>query len=167
MRSTFRAGRLAAIACTPSILHGLRCTASLSQSTSNRPFPTAQGSQGRRLNAHQVTFLLVFFVLGRYLPCLNIHPSSKLHFLARSAHLTSGNQAVVSCRPTKHRGPTSLAVSAAAAAVVAPAPTYDVSSHSKEHLTIGTIGHVDHGKTTLTAAITRVQPAEILCTVKL
>jgi len=27
---------------------------------------------------------------------------------------------------------------------------------SKEHVNIGTIGHVDHGKTTLTAAITTV-----------
>ena len=27
---------------------------------------------------------------------------------------------------------------------------------SKPHLNIGTIGHVDHGKTTLTAAITHV-----------
>ena len=27
---------------------------------------------------------------------------------------------------------------------------------SKPHLNIGTIGHVDHGKTTLTAAITTV-----------
>ncbi|MCX7739065.1 MAG: GTP-binding protein, partial [Hydrogenothermaceae bacterium] len=27
----------------------------------------------------------------------------------------------------------------------------------KEHLNVGTIGHVDHGKTTLTAAITYVQ----------
>ena len=27
---------------------------------------------------------------------------------------------------------------------------------SKPHVNIGTIGHVDHGKTTLTAAITRV-----------
>ncbi|EIE23346.1 translation elongation factor, mitochondrial [Coccomyxa subellipsoidea C-169] len=43
---------------------------------------------------------------------------------------------------------------------VAPVPAYDVSSHSKEHLTIGTIGHVDHGKTTLTAAITRVLAEE-------
>ncbi len=31
--------------------------------------------------------------------------------------------------------------------------TYD---RSKPHLNIGTIGHVDHGKTTLTAAITKV-----------
>ena len=34
--------------------------------------------------------------------------------------------------------------------------TYDINSRTKEHLNIGTIGHVDHGKTTLTAAITRV-----------
>ena len=27
---------------------------------------------------------------------------------------------------------------------------------SKPHLNIGTVGHVDHGKTTLTAAITKV-----------
>ena len=30
---------------------------------------------------------------------------------------------------------------------------------TKPHLNIGTIGHVDHGKTTLTAAITRVLAA--------
>jgi elongation factor Tu len=29
-------------------------------------------------------------------------------------------------------------------------------SRSKPHMNIGTIGHVDHGKTTLTAAITKV-----------
>ena len=29
-------------------------------------------------------------------------------------------------------------------------------SRNKPHVNIGTIGHVDHGKTTLTAAITRV-----------
>ena len=34
--------------------------------------------------------------------------------------------------------------------------SYDINSRSKEHLNIGTIGHVDHGKTTLTAAITKV-----------
>ena len=27
---------------------------------------------------------------------------------------------------------------------------------SKPHMNIGTIGHIDHGKTTLTAAITKV-----------
>src|SRR5699024_2354718 len=30
------------------------------------------------------------------------------------------------------------------------------NDHSKEHVNIGKIGHVDHGKTTLTAAITKV-----------
>lgn len=34
--------------------------------------------------------------------------------------------------------------------------SYDINSRSKPHLNIGTIGHVDHGKTTLTAAITKV-----------
>lgn len=31
-----------------------------------------------------------------------------------------------------------------------------VFNRTKPHLNIGTIGHVDHGKTTLTAAITKV-----------
>ncbi|MCS6831530.1 MAG: GTP-binding protein, partial [bacterium] len=31
---------------------------------------------------------------------------------------------------------------------------------TKPHVNIGTIGHVDHGKTTLTAAITRVLAKE-------
>lgn len=30
------------------------------------------------------------------------------------------------------------------------------STDSKKHVNVGTIGHVDHGKTTLTAAITKV-----------
>ncbi len=34
---------------------------------------------------------------------------------------------------------------------------------SKPHLNVGTIGHVDHGKTTLTAAITRVQSLKGYC----
>ena len=37
---------------------------------------------------------------------------------------------------------------------------YDINTRSKAHLNIGTIGHVDHGKTTLTAAITKVRPIE-------
>jgi elongation factor Tu len=32
---------------------------------------------------------------------------------------------------------------------------YDINTRSKPHLNVGTIGHVDHGKTTLTAAITK------------
>ena len=42
---------------------------------------------------------------------------------------------------------------ALAAATRAPLSTYQ---RTKPHVNIGTIGHVDHGKTTLTAAITRV-----------
>lgn len=42
----------------------------------------------------------------------------------------------------------------------APAEAYDINSRTKPHLNIGTIGHVDHGKTTLTAAITKACDAE-------
>ena len=34
---------------------------------------------------------------------------------------------------------------------------------NKPHVNIGTIGHVDHGKTTLTAAITEVSVEEGFC----
>ena len=37
---------------------------------------------------------------------------------------------------------------------------------SKPHVNIGTIGHVDHGKTTLTSAITMVLNKKGLCEVK-
>eukprot|EP00443_Scrippsiella_acuminata_P023626 CAMPEP_0115206284 /NCGR_PEP_ID=MMETSP0270-20121206/20124_1 /TAXON_ID=71861 /ORGANISM="Scrippsiella trochoidea, Strain CCMP3099" /LENGTH=425 /DNA_ID=CAMNT_0002619847 /DNA_START=98 /DNA_END=1375 /DNA_ORIENTATION=- len=64
--------------------------------------------------------------------------------------------------------PSSLVAMAAlrtAARVAAPARrcgaarTFAVGAYSRDkpHLNIGTIGHVDHGKTTLTAAITKVQ----------
>jgi len=33
-------------------------------------------------------------------------------------------------------------------------------SRTKPHLNVGTIGHVDHGKTTLTAALTKVLSAK-------
>jgi elongation factor Tu len=39
---------------------------------------------------------------------------------------------------------------------------YDLNSRAKPHLNVGTIGHVDHGKTTLTAAITKVRGARDL-----
>ncbi len=39
----------------------------------------------------------------------------------------------------------------------APAEAYDINSRTKPHLNVGTIGHVDHGKTTLTAAITKAR----------
>jgi len=37
---------------------------------------------------------------------------------------------------------------------------------SKPHVNVGTIGHIDHGKTTLTAAITRVLSEKGLCEIK-
>jgi len=37
---------------------------------------------------------------------------------------------------------------------------------NKEHVNVGTIGHIDHGKTTLTAAILAVQSAKGLATPK-
>ncbi|MDX1682667.1 MAG: elongation factor Tu, partial [Phycisphaeraceae bacterium] len=42
----------------------------------------------------------------------------------------------------------------------------DVFERTKPHINVGTIGHVDHGKTTLTAAITAVQGAKGLATMK-
>ena len=36
----------------------------------------------------------------------------------------------------------------------------EVFQRTKPHVNVGTIGHVDHGKTTLTAAITTVQGAK-------
>jgi len=41
-------------------------------------------------------------------------------------------------------------------AAAARAFCYDINTRSKPHVNVGTIGHVDHGKTTLTAAITKV-----------
>ena len=43
-----------------------------------------------------------------------------------------------------------------AASAVAAAANFSTYDRSKPHMNIGTIGHVDHGKTTLTAAITKV-----------
>lgn len=42
----------------------------------------------------------------------------------------------------------------------------EVFSRTKPHVNVGTIGHVDHGKTTLTAAITSVQAAKGLAKFK-
>jgi len=44
--------------------------------------------------------------------------------------------------------------------------TKEVYKRTKPHLNIGTIGHVDHGKTTLTAAITKVLSEKKLATYK-
>jgi len=42
----------------------------------------------------------------------------------------------------------------------------EVFKREKEHINIGTIGHVDHGKTTLTAAITMVLAKKGFCEIK-
>jgi len=39
-------------------------------------------------------------------------------------------------------------------------------NRDKDHVNIGTIGHVDHGKTTLTAAITTVLAKKGYCEIK-
>ena len=44
---------------------------------------------------------------------------------------------------------------------VQAAADYDINTRTKPHLNVGTIGHVDHGKTTLTAAITKVRGQRI------
>ena len=40
----------------------------------------------------------------------------------------------------------------------------DVFERTKPHVNVGTIGHVDHGKTTLTAAITQTLSAKGVAT---
>ena len=42
----------------------------------------------------------------------------------------------------------------------------EVYQRTKPHVNVGTIGHIDHGKTTLTAAITFVSAARGLGTAK-
>jgi len=50
---------------------------------------------------------------------------------------------------------------------LAPAACFSTKfERNKEHINIGTIGHVDHGKTTLTAAITKVLADQKLATYK-
>ena len=56
-------------------------------------------------------------------------------------------------RVNRHFGTCSVQKTSAKLAKNAP----QTSAAGKIHCNVGTIGHVDHGKTTLTAAITRVQ----------
>ncbi len=64
---------------------------------------------------------------------------------------------------TRYRSLENAVALAPLASIAARGMSYDINSRTKPHLNIGTIGHVDHGKTTLTAAITKVprlsQPA--------
>jgi len=42
----------------------------------------------------------------------------------------------------------------------------DTFTRSKPHVNVGTIGHIDHGKTTLTGALVAVQAAKDLAVAK-
>ncbi|NQT19570.1 MAG: 50S ribosome-binding GTPase, partial [Planctomycetes bacterium] len=42
----------------------------------------------------------------------------------------------------------------------------DIFKRTKPHVNIGTIGHVDHGKTTLTAAITQALASKGFCAMR-
>jgi len=42
----------------------------------------------------------------------------------------------------------------------------DTFTRSKPHVNVGTIGHIDHGKTTLTAAVARYRLAKNLAVAK-
>jgi elongation factor Tu len=53
-------------------------------------------------------------------------------------------------------GPISTTVTAARSVAASRSFAVETFQRTKPHLNIGTIGHVDHGKTTLTAAITKV-----------
>ncbi len=49
-----------------------------------------------------------------------------------------------------------VALAAVRAPIFGQAQALSTYSRSKPHVNVGTIGHVDHGKTTLTAAITKI-----------
>jgi hypothetical protein len=80
---------------------------------------------------------------------------------ARQAGLATASAAAGLCRSSSAATRTPSAAAAAAATnarrAFAADAAYDINSRTKPHLNIGTIGHVDHGKTTLTAAITKVR----------
>ncbi|KAF9460831.1 elongation factor Tu GTP binding domain-containing protein [Collybia nuda] len=58
------------------------------------------------------------------------------------------------------RATTKPSLTLASVSLVARRGYAEVFSRSKPHMNIGTIGHVDHGKTTLTAAITKVMASQ-------
>jgi hypothetical protein len=73
------------------------------------------------------------------------------------ASIRSAQKAFVSCMPLSPFDNGICNVSANLFyAVSARAYATGKFTRSKPHLNIGTIGHVDHGKTTLTASITKV-----------
>lgn len=72
---------------------------------------------------------------------------------------TAGSSCLLQTASSRLRLVRPLSVSAALKAK-------ETFKRDKPHLNIGTIGHVDHGKTTLTAAITKVLAAKKLATFK-
>lgn len=71
--------------------------------------------------------------------------------LARSAFLRAGSSVQTELQSTRQQAQ-SLWLTGA----LRNYSDYDINTRSKPHLNVGTIGHVDHGKTTLTAALCKV-----------
>jgi ABC-type transport system involved in cytochrome bd biosynthesis fused ATPase/permease subunit len=90
--------------------------------------------------------------------CVFFHPQKAAaaahQSFAHPAPPKTNARAAGALQQQQHQQP--LLAAAAAAAHARRAFSYDINSRSKPHVNVGTIGHVDHGKTTLTAAITRV-----------
>ena len=78
--------------------------------------------------------------------CVTSQYTSNSQFLRQAALscLRHGNVRALSCTSALRAGP------------VPPGGGKKVFQRDKPHVNIGTIGHVDHGKTTLTAAITKI-----------
>ena len=94
----------------------------------------------------------VYHVLRK---CVGSKYTGKSDFLPQAAltYLAHGNIRALSCTSALRAGP------------VPPGGGKKVFQRDKPHVNIGTIGHVDHGKTTLTAAITKIlsSKGEYLC----
>ncbi|XP_070390361.1 elongation factor Tu 2 [Dermacentor albipictus] len=89
--------------------------------------------------------------------------STILHRLVGSTHVTFRTLASKQCSaPCASR----LWIAQRFLATPTPATAKKVFQREKPHCNIGTIGHVDHGKTTLTAAITKVLADEKLAAAK-
>lgn len=73
--------------------------------------------------------------------------------------LCSGNISSTTCRPLKLRPVAGLLISRRCKSNAQPAPL-NVAKDDRPYVNVGTIGHIDHGKTTLTSAITRALSAE-------
>lgn len=79
----------------------------------------------------------------------------RIFVLSRLFHPSFLHQNNLKCTPSFVRQITSSPVQWSTAPGAKAAQPSQASSN-KEHINIGTIGHVDHGKTTLTSALTKV-----------